>query len=319
MSTLYVSSKLHDTLKKPRDIILASYGVRYPQLVKKGVVDPAAVDANMLEGERKRVLGIERLILETVCFKFSTNVGLDLVAKLGRAVGGGFARASADSREDGLIEASKELCQQAWRIAVDCYRTPAALSFPPHIIALASLYTAAILCLQTTQPQSGPTDIEQSSEEYRRIISLLGNTGDWEQQYYADWGQIDGTPSNHRLTRAINSLIPDVTHYLIDLYNTILSIPISDPSFISSPSPISPKEQPSQQPTQTTSLTMAFKLPAFWMPQNLTELKIHLRDRRPGNVVAAPWPESVAVEESEVLGKNDATIRFVWDAEAAAA
>ena len=51
-------------------------------------MDPSAVDANMLEGERTRVLGIERLVLETMCFKFSVDVGLDLVVKIGRALGG---------------------------------------------------------------------------------------------------------------------------------------------------------------------------------------------------------------------------------------
>ena len=88
LTTLYVSSKLHDTLKKPRDIILASYAVRFPQLIKRGQVDPAAVEANLLEGERNRVMSIERLVLETLCFKFKAEVGLGLVIKLGKAMGG---------------------------------------------------------------------------------------------------------------------------------------------------------------------------------------------------------------------------------------
>ena len=83
LSTLYVSSKLHDTLKKPRDIILASYAIRFPHLVRKGVVE---ADPNMLEGERKTVLGIERLVLETLCFKFRVDVGLNMVVKLARAL-----------------------------------------------------------------------------------------------------------------------------------------------------------------------------------------------------------------------------------------
>jgi CTD kinase subunit beta len=111
-----VASKLHDTLKKPRDIILASYAVRFPQLVKKGVVDPTAVDPNMLEGERKRVLGIERLVLETVCFKFEVDVGLDLVVKIGKGLG-----CESQYRQESSQAASKDLCQHAWRIAVDWY------------------------------------------------------------------------------------------------------------------------------------------------------------------------------------------------------
>ena len=83
---IYVSSKLHDTLKKPRDIILSSYAIRFPHLVKKGVIDPSNVDPNVLENERKRVLSIERLVLETMCFKFGVDTGLGSVIKIGRAM-----------------------------------------------------------------------------------------------------------------------------------------------------------------------------------------------------------------------------------------
>lgn len=84
---LYVSSKLHDTLKKPRDIILQSYPLRYPNLVKKGTIDPSALDPRILEDERTKVLTIERLVLETICFKFGVETGLGAVLKIGRALG----------------------------------------------------------------------------------------------------------------------------------------------------------------------------------------------------------------------------------------
>lgn len=35
MACLYVSTKLHDTLKKPRDILMAHYAVRFPELAAK--------------------------------------------------------------------------------------------------------------------------------------------------------------------------------------------------------------------------------------------------------------------------------------------
>ena len=86
LSCLYVSSKLHDTLKKPRDIILASYSLRYPNLVKKGTIDPTALDARMLEDERLRVLTVERLVLETICFKFGVDSALGIVIKIAKAL-----------------------------------------------------------------------------------------------------------------------------------------------------------------------------------------------------------------------------------------
>ena len=35
MACLYVSTKMHDTLKKPRDILMASYTVRFPELAAR--------------------------------------------------------------------------------------------------------------------------------------------------------------------------------------------------------------------------------------------------------------------------------------------
>jgi hypothetical protein len=35
LAALYVSSKMHDTLKKPREILMASYAVRFPEQAAK--------------------------------------------------------------------------------------------------------------------------------------------------------------------------------------------------------------------------------------------------------------------------------------------
>ena len=35
MACLFVSSKMHDTLKKPRDILMVSYAVRFPELAAR--------------------------------------------------------------------------------------------------------------------------------------------------------------------------------------------------------------------------------------------------------------------------------------------
>ncbi|KAL1410333.1 RNA polymerase II C-terminal domain kinase beta subunit [Vanrija albida] len=285
LTTLYVASKLHDTLKKPRDIILASYALRFPHLVRKGGaggghVDMTAVDTQMLEHERRRVLNIERLVLETVCFSFGVAVPFPLVVKFGKTFGLG-----------------KEAVQSAWRVAVDAHRTPAPLSYPPHAIALGSMYASALLSSGTTKPHEGKVD----DPEGKRVIALLGSEGPWEKDYSVSVGDVD-----------------EVAHAILDLYITILSTPANDPSLqIFSPSPVSPREQapspgisaPAAAPTTNT----AFKLPRPWTVQSLTELKIHLRERRPG---AAPsWEEledDAADADAEGMGRNDITVRFVW-------
>lgn len=99
LSTLYVAAKLHDCLKKPRDLILASYAIRQPDMLKGRLalsVDPAMFDPKQLESERKRMLSVERLVLETLCFNLMVGAegggspGLDafgLIIKLGRKAG----------------------------------------------------------------------------------------------------------------------------------------------------------------------------------------------------------------------------------------
>jgi len=38
LAALYVSSKMHDTLKKPQDLLVVSYTVRFPELAAKSKV-----------------------------------------------------------------------------------------------------------------------------------------------------------------------------------------------------------------------------------------------------------------------------------------
>lgn len=282
---------MHDTLKKPRDIILASYALRFPHLVRKSSssVDISAIDPATLEAERKRVLSVERLVLETICFSLGVAVPFPYVVKLGRRLGLGV-----------------DAVRAAWRVAVDCHRTPAPLSYPPHVIALGSIYTSALLARENTAPHGGEDgdaargDDRGDSASDDGIIRLLGTEGAWEKEYNASVGAVD-----------------EVAHALLDLYITILSMPASDPSLqLFSPSPVSPREpgrgsaRPSPAPSAPVAGT-AYRLPAKWTPQALTELKIHLRERRPGEM---PWEEeSDEGDGVEGMGRSDATVRFVWD------
>lgn len=58
----------------------------------------------MVESERQRLLTIERLILETICFNFTSRMAFPYVIKIGR-----------------VLKASKRLTKFAWRIATDWY------------------------------------------------------------------------------------------------------------------------------------------------------------------------------------------------------
>lgn len=54
--------------------------------MKKGTIDPTALDARMLEDERLRVLTVERLVLETICFKFEVDTAVSIVVKIAKAL-----------------------------------------------------------------------------------------------------------------------------------------------------------------------------------------------------------------------------------------
>ncbi|ODN76769.1 hypothetical protein L202_05379 [Cryptococcus amylolentus CBS 6039] len=285
LAALYVSSKLLDTLKKPRDIILASYPIRFPQLVRKGTIDPSVAQAHGLDSERLRVLSIERLVLETLAFHFGAQDGLKVVIKIGKKLG-----------------LSKSLCGDAWRVAIDCHRTQAPLSYPPHIIALGSIYAASLLLSESDLPSEPSSTANEKSILW--VVDLLGNEGGWEKDYITSVGQVD-----------------DVTHALLDLYHSIRSNPENQP--LLTPSPVSPHDHPPsaapQNPSSLYSSLTAFPLPSYWTPQTLTELKIRLREKR-GSVATVPpmWDgreDGETVQISDGMGRNDATLRFLWDEE----
>ncbi|TKY88877.1 hypothetical protein EX895_002118 [Sporisorium graminicola] len=185
VASLFVAAKLNDTHKKPRDLLLASYALRFPQLVKGGgatsgqdaasAVDELAfptlagqkrkhsaaivesstgrsnggdtsspkplamaigsvgegdIDPLILETDRKRLMALEKLILESLCFNFhsNANIALKMVIKLGRK-----------------SNLSKPFIRTAWKLAADLFRTSSPMQYPPNVIAVAALYAAALL------------------------------------------------------------------------------------------------------------------------------------------------------------------------------
>ena len=107
LAALYVSTKMNDTLKKPKDILTASYAIRFPEkalksktLVREVDVDPQVRQTALLHSGkfnesarsdpriRQRLLAIERLILETICFNFTSKMPFPFAIKFGRYFNG---------------------------------------------------------------------------------------------------------------------------------------------------------------------------------------------------------------------------------------
>ncbi|OZJ03999.1 hypothetical protein BZG36_03630 [Bifiguratus adelaidae] len=119
IATLFVASKIEDTSKKLKDIIVAGHAIRHPDAKE---LDPEQIS----EERRKRLIGIERLLLEMICFDFQTHHPYPFIPKFVKALGG-----------------SKELAFDAYLIAKDAYRLPLCLQYPVHTIAAASIYLAS--------------------------------------------------------------------------------------------------------------------------------------------------------------------------------
>ena len=51
LAALYVSTKMHDTLKKPRELLAVSYAVRFPELAAKSKHPGGEVDLDTMDAQ----------------------------------------------------------------------------------------------------------------------------------------------------------------------------------------------------------------------------------------------------------------------------
>ena len=51
LAALYVSTKMHDTLKKPRELLAVSYAVRFPEFAAKSKHPAGEVDLDTMDAQ----------------------------------------------------------------------------------------------------------------------------------------------------------------------------------------------------------------------------------------------------------------------------
>lgn len=81
VGALLVASKLEDTLKKLREIQIAAHHVKIDQEGGSRVLSEP--DPHLLDSDRPRLVGIERLILETISFNFNLRSNAAYAAMAG--------------------------------------------------------------------------------------------------------------------------------------------------------------------------------------------------------------------------------------------
>ncbi|KAF4844530.1 CTD kinase subunit beta [Colletotrichum siamense] len=123
MASLFLACKVEDTIKKSKEILCAAYNIKNPD-------HPTTQDDKMFEQPSKIVIGLERLILETVGFDFRCRYPQASLQKVTKQIMG------ADA---------KEIFAIAMEMSIDLYKTFAPIKQPSFAMALALLELTARL------------------------------------------------------------------------------------------------------------------------------------------------------------------------------
>ncbi|CAO3668758.1 unnamed protein product [Rhizopus stolonifer] len=126
IACLFVASKIEETIKKLKDIFVAVHSVKHPESKE---LDPEQIS----EDRRRKILSYEKLVLETICFNFQLRHPYEYIIKFTKWI-----KSTHPSVDD------KQLAKRAYGIAVDSYKTPICIEYPPHTIAVGCIYLATL-------------------------------------------------------------------------------------------------------------------------------------------------------------------------------
>lgn len=189
------------------------------------------------------------------------------------------------------------------------HRTLLPLIYPPHTIALGSIYVAGLL-LSFEQPPSPQMHDEPSSAE---IARKLNSPSSWEKQYHTQAGDLEGLHLQFLTVKKF--FINDSCFFLnIDFAHTILDLLIQytqNPSANTSPStPSSPSPHLSARDRQASQQ----QLQSPYKPDQLIRLKIAMRETEhpPRRRKPLDGLDPSALYNSNSIGQNEGTVRFLF-------
>lgn len=106
----------------------------------QSIHDPDAKSGQVLDAQKNHLIGIERILLETICFNFHLRQSLD--ADSSETASDVFTHVMRIGRARG---ASRSFVYLAHLLAIDIHRTYIPLSYPAHALACAMLYLSSYL------------------------------------------------------------------------------------------------------------------------------------------------------------------------------
>ncbi|KAI9026566.1 cyclin-like protein [Phycomyces nitens] len=160
VTCVFVASKIEETIKKLKDVFVAVHSVKYPGSKE---LDPE----NVSEERRRKIIGYEKLLLETLCFDFQFRHPYEYVIKFVKWV-------QAFQTLD-----AKRLAHKAYSLAVDSYRTSLCVEYPAHTIAAGCIYLASRL-LKEEDPEFHGLAEEQPWDQL--LLSRIDDIEDVCQQ-----------------------------------------------------------------------------------------------------------------------------------------
>ncbi|GAB5592574.1 RNA polymerase II C-terminal domain kinase beta subunit [Umbelopsis nana] len=123
VTAIFVASKIEETIKKLRDIFVVIHSVKHPDSKE---LDPEQVS----EDRRRKIMGYEKLMLETLCFDFQIRHPYEIMVKFVKYI-------NAHQTIDG-----RALARKAYMLVVDSYKTPLCLEYPVHSVAAGAIWLA---------------------------------------------------------------------------------------------------------------------------------------------------------------------------------
>jgi CTD kinase subunit beta len=133
MASLFVACKVEDTIKKSKEILCAAYNLKNPE-------KPTTADDKVLEQPHRIIIGLERLVLETIGFDFRVRYPQKLLAKVVRRLG---------LKE----EERQKFWETAYDMSIDIYKTFAPIKQTTFTMVMTIVELTAQLVLPTDEAE----------------------------------------------------------------------------------------------------------------------------------------------------------------------
>ena len=191
---------------------------------------------------------------------------------------------------------------------VHSYRTLLPLVYPPHSIALGSLYTASLLL--SFEQQASPTREGESSSG--DLAKQLNSHSKWEEQYHTRAEDLEGVFSHPLSQPNLNYNLNFISN--ADFAHTFLDLLLQFTQSTSTSASTSPSTPSSPSPHLSNRERQLHTAQHPYKADQLIRLKIAMRETEHAPRRRKPLGNSdpSALYSSEKLGQNEGTVRFLF-------